>query len=116
MAIIPKTKTVQFRVEAELFDNFSREVDLCDQGVTVSAILRSAMKMFIADRQRRRKTEISNAEWAATLESRRKAALAAEAEKKPPVGPVNKPMSLSEKRKAEKAAKEARRARKEDRY
>jgi hypothetical protein len=106
MAIIPKTKTVQFRVETELFDNFAREVELCD-GVSVSSVLRSAMKLFISDRQRRRKTEISNAEWAATLQSRREATSVSTVPEKPPVGasgklegPVARRMRLKKEAKA----------------
>lgn len=113
MAITPKSKTVQFRVDADLFDEFSREVDYCD-GASVSSILRSAMHLFIKQMQQRRKNEISNAEWAATLESRRKAASAAVGVELPPVAAVRVPASLSERRQAEKMAKAARKARKEE--
>lgn len=109
MPITPKTKTIQFRVESDLFDKFSREVDYCE-GASVSSILRSAMHLFIKQMHQRRKTEISNAEWAATLESRRKAAAAASVDKTPPGASVRVPASLSERRKAEKIARAARKA------
>lgn len=114
MPVVPKSKTIQFRVDPELFDKFSAEADA--NGTSASAVLRGFMRSWVEQMARRREKAVKDAEWAATLESRRQAVVAVQGEKKSPVGPVNKPMSLSEKRKAEKAAKDARRARKEDRY
>ena len=113
MSIASKTKTVKFRVEPELFDKFSREIEYCE-GASASAFFRKAMQSFIAQMHQRRKTEISNAEWAATLQSRHNAAAAAIAAQSPPVAPVIAPMSLSERRRAEKLAKAARKARREE--
>lgn len=114
MPVIPKSKTIQLRVDPELFDKFSAEADAND--ISVSAALRGLMRTWIKQMDQRRERDRKDAEWAATLESRRRAALAASQAEKPSVGSVNKPMSLSEKRKAEKAAKDARKARKADRY
>lgn len=114
MPVIPKSKTIQFRVDPELFDKFSAQADA--NGSSASAVLRVLMRSWVEQMDRRRERAVKDAEWAATLESRRQAALAVEVEKKSLVAPVSKSMSLSERRKVEKAAKETRKQRKEDRY
>jgi len=107
MAVIPKSKVIQLRVEPELFDKFSARADLND--TTVSALIRGLMKNYVHQVEQR---ERKDAEWAATLESRRQAASAAAGVQLPPVVSVRVPQSLSERRKAEKLAKDARKARK----
>lgn len=109
MPVIPKSKVLQIRVEPELFDKFSARADI--NNMTVSALIRGLMKRYIDQVETR---ERKDAEWAATLESRRKAASAAVGVELPPVASVRVPVSLSERRQAEKMAKAARKARKEE--
>lgn len=109
MAVIPKSKVIQLRVEPELFDKFSARAEQYD--TTVSAIIRSLMNTYIRQMENREKKD---AEWDATLESRRQAASAAVGVELPSVAPVRVPVSLSERRKAEKLAKAARKARKDE--
>jgi anti-sigma-K factor RskA len=110
MAIVPKTKTIQLRVEPELFDKFSARADIKD--TTVSAIIRGLMIDWIRHVEHR---ERKDAEWAATLESRRNAVLDQAASQKPAaVAPVAS--TLSDRRKAEKLAKEAKRLKRDQRF
>jgi len=110
MAIVPKTKTIQLRVEPELFDKFSVRADIKD--TTVSAMIRGLMMDWIRHVEHK---ERKDAEWAATLESRRNAVLEQMVAQKP-VAAVPVPSTLSDRRKAEKLAKEAKRLKREERF
>jgi len=109
MAIIPKSKVIQLRVEPELFDKLSARAELND--TTVSGIIRDLMKRWLHQVEQR---ERKDAEWAATLESRREAASVSTGVQLSPVAPPRQSQSLSERRKAEKLAKAARKAWKEE--
>lgn len=114
MAIVPKTKVIQLRVDPELFDKFSARADAND--TTVSAMIRGLMNGWLNHVERR---ERKDSEWAATLESRRQAVSASPEPRKPPVEPVEpvrKPGSLSERMKADREAKKAKKQKREDRF
>lgn len=111
MAVIPKAKVVQLRVEQEFFDKLSHLADV--KNTTVSAMIRGVMGSWLHQVEQKARKD---AEWAATLESRRLAASVSTASQKPPVEAIRAPQTVSERRKAEKLAKQAKAARREDRY
>jgi hypothetical protein len=88
MPVIPKSKTIQLRIEPDLFDKFSAE---CDAGnVSVSFAIRRLMVAYLDHAEQRRRKASKDAEWAATLESRRQGASASSSVEKPLVGPSGK--------------------------
>jgi predicted transcriptional regulator len=105
MPIKTKDKLLQIRVEQDLFDRFSA---LCDRkGYSVSAAIRWSMNDSVSRYEQR---VAKDAEWAATLESRSKAASAAESVEKPYSVPLIDPRTpvetaFQKKRRIEKEQK-----------
>jgi 2-keto-4-pentenoate hydratase len=81
MAIIPKSKTVQLRVEPEFFDRLSARSDLTN--TSVSGLIRKVMLAWLQHQEDREAKQKSDDEFAAVLASRSAAATAA-------VGPRHK--------------------------
>jgi hypothetical protein len=111
MPVIPKDKLLQVRLDQSFFDRFSALAD--QQDTTVSALVRGIMGQYVSHMEQRMRKD---AEWAATLESRRQAVPVSPEPRKPPVEPVRKPESLSERIKAEREAKKAKKQKREDRF
>lgn len=116
MAIVKKTHVLQVRCLPADFVVFEDACKLA--GIKPAERIRRFMVEEAALMQRR---AASAAAWQSTKSARAaavatKATQASLAPQKPSVGPVRQPETLSERRKIEKAAKESRKAKKEDRY
>lgn len=111
MALIPKTKVIQVRVNQEFFDNLTQFAD--DKNTTVSHLIRGVVGSWVHQHQERARKD---AEWAATLESRRVAASVATGVDLPPVPAARAFQTLSERRQAEKLAKQAKAAKRADKF
>lgn len=72
MAIIPKTKVIQLRVEPALFDRLVARADVVDSNV--SGLIRGVMRQYLTNVEEK---DRKDAEWAATVNSRAAAATAA---------------------------------------
>lgn len=126
MAVVRKTGLIQVRCRPEDLAAFEAACQLV--GIKATERIRRFMVEEAALIQRR---AANNARWHATEAQRAVAAADAAAAKaarlvseasvstptqKPPVGAVNQPQTLSERRKAEKLAKQAKMAKRENRY
>ena len=89
MPVIPKSKTIQLRIDPELFDKFSVECDRSN--VSVSEAIRRLMVGYLRHAEQRREKAIKDAEWAAKLASRRQAVSVSSELEKPLVGGSGKP-------------------------
>lgn len=111
MAIKPKKAVLQIRLDSEDLERFQ---DACEEsGETASATLRRVIRRIIADADARAEREALKLAKAFPLPS---GVQVSPGLQKSLAGPVRQPQSLSERRKAEKMAKDARQARKDDRY
>ena len=99
MPVVPKSKTIQLRIDPDFFDKFSAECD--GSNVSVSEAIRRLMVGYLNHADQRRQKALKDAEWAATLESRAKAVSVSLEPQKPLVavsgkseGPVARRMRL----------------------
>lgn len=111
MALKRKDTPVQFRIDAETLQLFQARCDHYDE--TVSQALRKAIHMMnehylkqVTRAAPKPAGDVLPSEGVDTLEE----------VKKPSVEPVRQPQSLSERRKAEKLAKQAKMAKRQDRF
>jgi len=111
MAIVPKSAVLQVRLDPRFLERLKVVCQHAD--VTPAQAARVVLETYVLHAEHSLKKA---AKPASETISSVKGDSVLPAPEKSPVGAVNKPMSLSEKRKAEKVAKEARKARREDRY
>jgi hypothetical protein len=77
MAIIPKSKIIQLRVEPEFFDRLTVRADA--NNTSVSGLIRGVMGQYLRSVEEK---DRKDAEWAATLNARAASAAAAGAKGK----------------------------------
>jgi antitoxin component of RelBE/YafQ-DinJ toxin-antitoxin module len=111
MAIVPKDKLLQIRIDNDLLERFSAIADV--HHVSVSGLLRSVMGRYVDHFEQRIRKD---AEWAATQASRASAAAGVDLVEKQTVGPLRQPESLAERIKAERAAKKAKKLKRDERF
>jgi antitoxin component of RelBE/YafQ-DinJ toxin-antitoxin module len=111
MPLKPKDTSVQFRIDAESLELFQARCD--HYGETVSQAIRDAIRMMNAHYLKQLSEAASGPSGA------RQSSVATEvpsAVEKTPVEAIRQPQSLSERRKAQKLAKQAKMAKREGRY
>lgn len=111
MALKRKDTLVQFRIDAETLGLFQERCD--HYGETVSQALRGAI--LAMNNHYRKQVPVSVSKPSEPSLPFGGAEVSPEPEK-PAVAPVRQPQSLSERRKAEKLAKQAKMAKREGRY
>jgi antitoxin component of RelBE/YafQ-DinJ toxin-antitoxin module len=112
MAVVRKTAVLQVRCKPEDLEAF--QVACEASGLKPTEAIR---RFMVEEALRLKRREASNAAWRASSAAMAKVGTEVSASaKKPPVEAIRKPQSLSERRAAEKAAKEARKARKAENY
>lgn len=111
MALKRKDTPVQFRIDSETLELFQQRCD--HYGETVSQALRGAISAMNSHYRRQVPAVISKPSEA--VEEEKGAEVPPEPEKAP-VEAIRQPQSLSERRKAEKLAKQAKLAKRESRY
>ena len=111
MALKRKDTPVQFRIDSETLELFQARCDY--HGETVSQALRSAIAAMNSHYLRNAPAAASKPSQA--VEESKGAEVSPEPEKAP-VEAIRQPQSLSERRKAEKLAKQAKIAKREGRY
>jgi antitoxin component of RelBE/YafQ-DinJ toxin-antitoxin module len=111
MALKRKDTLVQFRIDSETLELFQARCD--HYGETVSQALRSAIVAM--NNHYRRNVPVTVLKPSEEAEASKGIGTSSEVEKSP-VEPIRQSQSLSEKRKAEKLAKQVKLAKRESRY